>query len=611
MLCITLACFVGCGEIEVPIDSGNPGINQGGNTGDDNKPNGGNTDDNTEEKKQLAAVDKSSVTFTETAGSFVVEWATVPNATSYFLNITNNVSALSKTTTVDGSSIDLRSLDGFTLPDSGTITIVFTAKADGYIDSKNSTITYELEGTLLLSPEITSFNNGVIEWKKNAGVSSYTVKVDGKATETQNNTYDVKSLTGKVKIEISAKISGEADLVTSVMYDAGTKKLSAMPITDYTIDGEILKWGEVGGAIGYKVVDLDFNAYTVTVPHYIMTIRNIIYGVYPVMSASSVVSSAEVEPTDIKYLEGKGTQADPYLIKTPFDLRTIDYYELKTYEAGSKTKNYYKIAGNIDYNSVSALEEESNMFTLRKPFFGTLDGGGNTLSNITVNNSNGFWAMFEFIAKGGAVTNIKFDTVKITNTVQDDEYPINASVAMVAYSNYGTVSDVTLSNANISVTGGEIAGLVVHNFSAVTNCTVKNCTFKENATSALGTSAYEMAGVVLENLSGGTVSKNNVTTLTISGVGSNIGSSAGVVSINRSGATVKDNSFDGVTVKNVKSGKEVGGVVAYCAMGGTVTKGTGTLGTLSVGTGTGSPATVSGETGTSTTPRGKLYGKKG
>ncbi|MDE5592501.1 MAG: hypothetical protein K2I75_01050, partial [Clostridiales bacterium] len=295
----------------------------------------------------------------------------------------------------------------------------------------------------------------------------------------------------------------------------------------------------------------------------------------------------------------------------PFDLRTIDYYELKYDEAvkaapagTSVPKKNYKIANDINYSTVSSLEAESNMFTLRKPFMGTLDGGGYTLSNITVTHDNGFWALFEFIAVGATVNNIKFDYVEITNDIQKEDFPINPSTAMVAYRNYGVVTAVTLSNAKFTVTAGGAAGLVIHNYGKALGCTVNKCVLKEASTAILGTAVYEMGGVVLENCAGGEVSGNNVTDLTISGTGNNVGSAAGVVSINRKNATVKENSYHNVIISN-KVGKEAGGVVAYCANGGTVTKGSGTLGTLTVNN-----SQVGTENGTNSTPRGKLYGKK-
>lgn len=590
MLCITFAFAIGCGTIEMPNGTG------GGDNPIVTKP-------PITDKPQLSAVVASSVKFSETASTLVVEWDAVPNATSYNLRLTKGTSSAAFAATVEEPTLDLRQLTGFVLPDNGSITIKIAAAASDYTNSEYTEITYELEGTLLLSPEITSFKDGVIEWNKVAGASSYTVKVNGTANETQSNSYNVSSLTADASIEISAKIGGKTGAVTTVMYNASAQKLSVSPINTFVFDGDILRWDEVGGAVGYKVVDLDFNVTTVTTPYYAMSIRNLVYGVYPVMSAKSVVASAEIVSVDIKYLEGSGTEANPYLIKTPFDLRAIDYYELKASEAGKTTKNYYRIENDIDYHTVSALESESNMFTLRKPFAGVLNGGGHTLSNISVSYDNGFWALFEFIVSGAAVNNIKFDYVEITNDIQKEEFPINPATAMIAYRNYGTITAVTLSNAKFTVTAGGAAGLVIHNYGKVANCIVNKCELKEASTTDMGTAVYEMGGVVLENCAGGEVSGNMVTNLTISGTGNNVGSAAGVVSINRKGATVKDNSYDNVDIKTLKVGKEAGGVVAYCANGGTVTKGTGTLGTFKV-----RGATISGDTNSNGI--GKLYGKK-
>ena len=585
VLCMTLVFAVGCSPVAIP--------NVGGND-----PNGG---DQTV-PGQLASVAASSVQFNES--TMVVTWQAVSHADSYQLSITTSASSKAVTQTVTKPTVSLRQVSGLSLPDSGNIKITFVAKGKGYKDSSPITTTLNYGGAKLTGPEITSFDKNVIKWDGVTG-AVYTVKVNGQTvTESATDSYDVSSLTDSARIDIFASLNGETSDVTSMMYDYYAGKLRALPISEYTVDGEVLRWSAVKGATGYKIVDLDFNSYTVKNLYYDMAMRNIVYGVYPVMPASSVLASADiVSAADIKYLEGSGTATDPYLINTPFDLRTVDYYELRYSENGGN-KNYYKINANMDYRTVSALDGESNMFTLRKPFFGTLDGGNHTLSYITVKNNNGFWAMFEHIAVGATVTSIKFDTATITNSVLDTTHPINATIAMVAYRNYGTVSQITLANGKFNTKGGEIAGLVAHNFGTVSNCTVTGCELRENTTSDLGTAAYEMAGVVLENCGGGRVENNSVSTLTIYGMGSNIGSSAGVVAINRKGGAVTNNSFDGVIIRNLKSGKEAGGVVGYCATGGTVTKGSGTLGSLTVNN-----ANVTNENGSS--GKGKLYGKLG
>lgn len=593
VLCLVLACFVACGDLDLPQD-GVPGV------GGDNPDNpGGNNPGNTGNGTRLSSVVESSVTFSRDGASFWVRWDAVNGAQSYAVKYG------AVTLTTETPSVNLATAGGFKMPSNGdVITVTITAKGKGYSDSLPTTVTYTHEEVRLVqSPEIISFADGVITWKQDSDVKSYTVKVNGKTeAESSSNTYSVKSLTGIAKIEIIAS-NGKTTASTSAVYVEETGKLCAMPVEAYTVEGDRLKWDAVPGATGYRVVDLNFNSYVVTTKHYIMDVRNIVYGVYPVMPATAVLSSAETMPVDIQYLEGSGTESDPYVIKTPFDLRTIDYYELRSDEEKSKAQNYYKITGDLDYNTVSALEGESNLYTLKKPFYGVLDGDSHTLSNIVVNHHYGFWALFEFITKTGVVKNIKFSSPEIKNSAPSS-YPVDAAIAMLANRNHGTVSGITLDGAKFTATGGGIAGIVLHNYGTVSDCKVNKCSFKQSSTASLGTAAYEMAGVVLENV-GGKVTGCNVTTLNISGTSSNVSSAAGVVAINRTGGTVKDNSFNSVTITSQKSGKEAGGVVAYSAKGGTVTKGSGSLGTLTVG-----GANISAEKGTASPYRGKLYGKQ-
>lgn len=570
---------VGCSGVPVPL------------------PNG---PDDPPDENQLAAVNAASVSFYVTSTSFVVSWTAVPNATSYEVSYGN------AKTTVAATTVDLRKTTGFSLPTSGKITIKIIAKGDGYKDSAPTSKTYNTEeGTQLRSPEIISFNNGVIAWNKDSGVSAFVIKVNGTLVSDNytQTTYSVSSLFSSARIEIAAKNSNGVGPATAVNYDYSAKKLRMLPVSNYTLEGEVLKWGEVDGAIGYKVVDLDFNAYTVQIPHYIMTLRNVLYGVYPIMPDDAVVQSAAVEAVDIPYLSGSGTAANPYLIKTPFDLRTVDYYELRYGEEGG-SKNYYKIDADMNYQSVAALEGDSNVFTLRKPFYGVLDGNGKKLSNFSVTYRNGFWALFEHVAQGGEIRNITFSSPEINNGVQDSEHPINPAIATVAYRNYGVITGITVNNARYTATAGSIAGIAVHNFGTVSACTLIGCTFTEGSTSNIGSAAYEMAGVVLENNKGGSVTGCSVKTLTVKGTGTNVGTTGGIVSVNRKGGILTNNSFDGVTVSNLQSGKELGGIAGYTAV---AIGAQGTLGTLTrVGYGT-----VSSSYGNASAPYGKLYGKQG
>ena len=538
-----------------------------------------------------------------TADGVIVSWNAVDKATEYVVRCRGGTAVVTQT------SVNLSTRTEFTLPATGEITVTVAARAEGYTDSLPTSVNYIMEVKQLRSPEIISFNNGVIEWKADDGVSAFILKVNNEFVSDASdyyyhtNRYDTKSIVVDSRIDIVAVAgAGERDSApTSVMFSSGKKRLTVLPVSEYTVADDVLKWGAVGGATGYRVVDLDFNVTTVKDAYFDMSGKNLVYGVYPVMGDESILGSAEIAPTSIAYLGGGGTAEDPYRIRTPFDLRAIDYYELRRAETNG-ARAHYRIENDIDYNAVDALESDSNIYTLRKPFGGTLDGNGKKLSNIRVNYDGGFWALFEFLERGSTVKDVTFDGTEIYNRVQDYEHPLNSAIATVAYRSYGTVSGITVSGAQYSAMGGEICGVVAHNYGTVAGCSVSG-TFSQAGTAALGSAEYEMAGVVLENLDGGIVDGNSVGNLVLRGSGGNIRSAAGVVSINREGGIVRNNSFTSVTVSGMAAGSEYGGVTAYCA--GTTTKGTGVLGTFTVG-----GVAVTAETG-GTDGRGKLVGKRG
>lgn len=553
VLCLALFAFAACSK-----DSGS-----GGNNG------GGTPDSSTRDPNQLIEVTTFSIKITDTDSSFTVSWGAVPGAERY------TVTVMDKTYNVDSPIIDFYGYDDFVFPTSDEITISIVAKAEGKIDSIAKVKTYKTEGVVLQNPEIKSGENGLITWQAVPGASAYILRVNDAVVSDRNDglyhgtSYNVSQLTGNVSISVTAVGDGvwrKNSAIVSVLYNSASGSVAIAPISEYRLADGVLSWDAMPGVNRYRVVDVDYNICVVEEPEYDMTDRNMVYGVYPIANSSAM---PEIVAADIKYLDGKGTEAEPYLIKTPFDLRAIDFYETLYAENGGD-RNHYRIENDIDYNEVVALEEESNIYTLHKPFFGVLDGNNKKLSNIKVNYDGGYWSLFDFIATGATVKNVVLHKAEITNQTQDDKHPLNAAIAAIAYVNYGTVSGITLSEAKFSAKAGGVSGIVSRNYGTVSGCTVSGelCQLR---TSELGSAAYEMAGVVLENCSGGIVANNTVTSLTIRGIGGNIGSAAGVVCINRAG--------------------------------GTVTKGTGTLGTLTVD---GSP--VSTEIG-GANGRGKLVGK--
>ena len=595
LLCLTLFAFAACSKSAGDVDTTNPNVPGGPSVpGSPNVPDGpgGPTGGGA-----LSAVDENSIRFTCTDTEFFAVWGAVTGAQSYV------VTAEGKTYTVTDVIVYFNRYDDFVYPTSGEITISIVAKASGKTDSPATTKTYKTEGVVLRSPEITSVENGQVTWQAVPGASAYILLVNGAAVSNNNDglyhgtSYDASALTGTVTVSVTAVGDGvwrKNSRTTSVVINMTSGTVSPAPVTDYTVTDGVLSWPATQGYTKYLVVDVDFNMIIVEDTKFDMSGSNVVYGVYPYNGSLDM----EIIPVDIKYLDGKGTEAEPYLIKTPFDLRAVDYYETLYAEKGGN-KNYYRIENDIDYNAVVALDDESNLYTLHKPFFGTLDGNNKKLSNISVNYDGGYWSLFDFIATGATVKNIVFDSPKITNKVQDSGHPLNAAISVVAYVNNGTISGITLKDATLTAQGGSVCGIVTRNYGTVSGCTVSG-NFVQLSTADMGSAMYEMAGVVIENCSGGTVSGCTANSLSIRGA-NNIRSASGVVYVNRSGGTMRSNGFNTLSMVGVSASSELGGVVACNE--GTVIKGEVNLGTLTVD---GTPVTV--ELG-GADGRGKLIGR--
>lgn len=448
-------------------------------------------------------------------------------------------------------------------------------------------------------PDIISFKKGVIEWAADKAVDFCVLNVNGSETKLEGklDRYNYKLDCARDAIIKLTAVAGDERATTVVKFVASKQKLKFACIPAVA-GGEHIVWNKVSGASSYRVYDLDYSAATVFGTEYDLSDRNIALCVCP-DSCREAVESAEPEISDILYLSGAGTESEPYIVKTPFDLRAVEYYETVYAVNGARgLRNHYRIENDIDYGAVDAFESESNMYALNKPFYGTLDGNNKRLVNVRVGYDGGYWALFDYIAAGACVKNIIFENAEIFNGSRDDVHPLDSSVALIAHANHGEISGIKLDAVRLVASGGGVCGIATHNYGRVVGCTVYG-ELVQASTERLGAASYEMSGVVLENCYGGVAGGNRIKSLVIRGAG-NIRSAAGVVSVNRKGGTVAANEFGSVVISGAVAQSEYGGITAYNA--GAVVRGGAALGAL----------TVDGERVTSDTGegnKGKLVGK--
>ena len=118
---------------------------------------------------------------------------------------------------------------------------------------------------------------------------------------------------------------------------------------------------------------------------------------------------------------------------------SIDVNAGNTYEG--KT---IKIRNNLDMSSASGtcVNDFEPIGTWEHPFMGTFDGGGKTLSNLTINKpSNDQVALFGYTA-GGTIKGLNFDNITMVGR--------NKVAAIVGQDSGTTIKMITLKNINIT-----------------------------------------------------------------------------------------------------------------------------------------------------------------
>ncbi|SHJ26919.1 The GLUG motif-containing protein [Geosporobacter subterraneus DSM 17957] len=170
-----------------------------------------------------------------------------------------------------------------------------------------------------------------------------------------------------------------------------------------------------------------------------MTNSNVLTAVYTI-----------VPETLSDFAGGSGTEADPYKVATAGQLDKVRNY---------LDKHFIQVA-DIDLGVAPWNEGEgwqpisdfSNRFT------GTYDGNGFTISNLTINRSEMYQALFGYLAPEGIVRNIGLDNVNITgNSFVAALVSFNEGSILNCYSE-GSVSANNNMGGLVGQSNGEIAG---------------------------------------------------------------------------------------------------------------------------------------------------------
>ena len=294
--------------------------------------------------------------------------------------------------------------------------------------------------------------------------------------------------------------------------------------------------------------------------------------------------------TASRLLEGPGYTDDGqgnYTVTSAEDLKNIAKL------VNEEWKSDINITLTADIN-LSGIDWTPIGIDYNHQYTGTFDGGGHTITGLTVTGSDQYAGLFGYIDTGGKVMNVKLEDVQITSD--------NSSgyAGGVAGDSWGTIENCSVSG---SVSGTTFAGGVVGSQwgGSITGCnssaTVKGVIFAggiagETNSGASLTGCYATGDVTVENdgtnnsHAGGVVGYNGGGTLTacyawgkVTGSGSGTIYIGGVTGSNDLGTltacyhakgTVSgpDGTTGGVAGRNFKDSMFGGGIITACYWGG-------------------------------------------
>ncbi len=276
----------------------------------------------------------------------------------------------------------------------------------------------------------------------------------------------------------------------------------------------------------------------------IMLAVTIVLAIFVAVFAAGVsVASYAIDPLEegvSDTLSGSGTHEVPYKISSGDDLA---YLAAQVNGGTDYDGEYFTLTKDIDLNDsewtpIGKIEIGETQ-TTTKVFNGIFDGGGFTVSNVSISTKTVAAGLFGYVGTGGSVKNLTISglTAAFGTTTDDMGY-----VGAVAY-NEGAVASVTVANLNINAPDYFVGGIAGYNAGTVSSCTLTSVT--EATGKYIGGIVGTNAGTVTACLSSASITSEGIE------------NAGGIVGTNESG-TVENCLATG----DLKA-RQVGGIAAY------------------------------------------------
>ena len=270
-----------------------------------------------------------------------------------------------------------------------------------------------------------SYNNSFADWTTGAGIVANDWN-DGSTA--YNSCYSI----GYYPVSASVNKATINSVYTNVAAPEGTVATGIVTLTDDQMKGNAAKTNMAG---------FDFIGTWQTTND------------YPVLRDEMI---PVWDGTTDKNLEGSGTEADPYLIKTAAQLAAI----VTGNNGGAWTGKHFKLANDIrihDTTKSNWKESARNWVWADFRFVGTFDGDGHTVEGLYFKGNQKRMGLFSYIGDT-LIKNVKFTGAYIENSTSEEGQAIVAAQASAMADFEGIYIDETCVIKAPSVKG--VAGII-------------------------------------------------------------------------------------------------------------------------------------------------------
>lgn len=410
---------------------------------------------------------------------------------------------------------------------------------------------------------------------------------------------------------------GASDLIGGLIGYSGTSGLAApteinnCTVNDVTISAEGAT-DRVGGLLGGGFWFSEYAAYYPVPARISVTGSTANVGPYELVGYATELDSINGAPGSKRIFDdGNGTDT-PYQIADSAGLYAVNYnlnanykltadIDLSSFDATMSGKDYHfwQPIGVLRYGT--DVNMNTGAMDLSKAFSGSFDGGGKTISNVTVAAGTDETMM----APGGifsCVTGTVKDLTVKNVTVTSNETKAMTAGGVIGYALPGAIlSNVdltadegkrnTVSGRNCvgGITGGsESAALSGCDVSKTDIVVLGSNDFSKTPGRIIQVDVAECGGPVVGGGFGGSITSSSAIDCTVSAAGNEPVGLGGLAGCLQCMTDITDNSVSGVTITTQKGGHAIGGLCGYA--------GTGNDGKGGIGAAPADPTVVTGNT---------------